>query len=92
MGRGGGFSRNEEVRGGRFDSRTQQLGGRFSRNYEGGSSVGGRPRPTTNRLRGEPEETKQQQRPPQRPAPAQQQDDFGEGPITDGLEGDDIPF
>jgi mono/diheme cytochrome c family protein len=32
-----------------------------------------------------------QQRPPQRPAPAQQ-DDFGEGPITDGLEGDDIPF
>lgn len=35
-----------------------------------------------------------QQRPqPQRPAPAQQQeDDFGEGPITDGMEGDDIPF
>jgi single-strand DNA-binding protein len=35
-----------------------------------------------------------QQRPqPQRPAPpARQEDDFGEGPITDGLEGDDIPF
>ena len=36
-----------------------------------------------------------QQRPqPQRPAPAQQQqeDDFGEGPITEGMEGDDIPF
>ena len=32
-----------------------------------------------------------QQRPPQRPAPAQQ-DDFGEGPITDGMEDDDIPF
>ena len=32
-----------------------------------------------------------QQRPPQRPAP-QQNDDFGEGPITDGLDGDDIPF
>jgi single-strand DNA-binding protein len=31
------------------------------------------------------------QRPPQRPAP-QQNDDFGEGPITDGLDGDDIPF
>ncbi|MCA1963196.1 MAG: single-stranded DNA-binding protein [Prosthecobacter sp.] len=27
------------------------------------------------------------------PAPVpQQQDDFGEGPITDGLDGDDIPF
>ncbi len=33
----------------------------------------------------------QQQRPPQRPAPAQQ-DDFGEGPITEGMEDDDIPF
>lgn len=36
--------------------------------------------------------------PPQRQAPRpaapppQQQDDFGEGPITDGLDGDDIPF
>lgn len=33
-----------------------------------------------------------QQRPAQRPAPAQQHDDFGEGPITDGMEDDDIPF
>ncbi len=34
-----------------------------------------------------------QQRPQQqRPAPAQQNDDFGEGPITDGMEDDDIPF
>lgn len=32
-----------------------------------------------------------QQRPAQRPAPAQN-DDFGEGPITDGMEEDDIPF
>ena len=35
-----------------------------------------------------------QQRPqaaPQRPAPAHE-DDLGEGPITDGMEGDDIPF
>jgi len=31
------------------------------------------------------------QPPAQRPAPAQE-DDFGEGPITDGMEGDDIPF
>ncbi len=35
----------------------------------------------------------QRPQPQQRPAPAQQQeDDFGEGPITDGMEGDDIPF
>ncbi|MCB1279006.1 single-stranded DNA-binding protein [Prosthecobacter sp.] len=33
-----------------------------------------------------------QQRPPQRPAPARQNDEFGEGPITDGMEDDDIPF
>lgn len=33
-----------------------------------------------------------QQRPQQRSAPAQQNDDFGEGPITDGMEDDDIPF
>lgn len=32
-----------------------------------------------------------QQRPAQPPAPAQN-DDFGEGPITDGMEEDDIPF
>ncbi len=32
-----------------------------------------------------------QQRPAQRPAPAQN-DDFGDGPITDGMEDDDIPF
>ena len=31
------------------------------------------------------------QRPAQRPAPAQN-DDFGEGPITDGMADDDIPF
>lgn len=70
--RGGGYSRpdssrNEEVvRGGRF---AQYSGGdrnRFSRNYEEGSSVGGRPRPTTNRLRGEPEETKRQTQPVKR--------------------------
>lgn len=32
------------------------------------------------------------QRQPQRQAPPAQQDDFGEGPITDGMEDDDIPF
>jgi len=30
--------------------------------------------------------------PQQQPAPAQQNDDFGEGPIPDGMEEDDIPF
>ena len=45
----------------------------------GGSGGGGYQRPA------------QQQRPAQRPAPAQQ-DDFGEGPITEGMEDDDIPF
>jgi single-strand DNA-binding protein len=33
-----------------------------------------------------------QQRPPQRQQPAQQEDDFGDGPITEGMEEDDIPF
>jgi len=33
-----------------------------------------------------------QQRTQQRPAPAQQGDDVGEGPITAGADGDDIPF
>lgn len=46
----------------------------------GGGGGGGYQRPAA-----------QQQRPPQRQAPAQQ-DDFGEGPITDGMEDDDIPF
>ena len=55
---------------------------------EGGSSGGGYNRPAA--------------RPAQRPAPAQQRsapaqskpqnDDFGEGPITEGMEDDDIPF
>lgn len=40
-----------------------------------------------------PQRPAAQQRPAQRSAPAQQQnDDFGEGPITDGMEDDDIPF
>lgn len=37
---------------------------------------------------GEPKKTVQP-RPAARPAPSQ---DFGEGPITDGMDGDDIPF
>ncbi|MCW0219683.1 MAG: single-stranded DNA-binding protein [Prosthecobacter sp.] len=48
--------------------------------YGGGGGGGGYQRPAP-----------QQQRPAQRPTPAQQ-DDFGEGPITEGMEDDDIPF
>lgn len=57
-------------------------GGGGGGGYGGGGGGGGYQRPAP------------QQRPqPQRPAPpARQEDDFGEGPITDGLEGDDIPF
>lgn len=33
-----------------------------------------------------------QQRPPQRQAPPAQNDEFGEGPITDGMDDDEIPF
>ena len=55
-------------------------GGYGGGNSGGGGGGGGYQRPAA-----------QQQRPPQRQAPAQQ-DDFGEGPITDGMEDDDIPF
>jgi single-strand DNA-binding protein len=48
----------------------------------GGGGGGGYQRPA-------PQQRPQAQ--PQRPAPAHE-DDFGEGPITDGMEGDDIPF
>lgn len=57
---------------------------------EGGSGGGG----GYNRPQQRPQQRPApQQRPQQqRPAPAQQNDDFGEGPITDGMEDDDIPF
>jgi len=68
-------------------------------NYQGGDDEGGYSAPPPQQQRraapqgggGYQRSAAPQQRPPQRPAPAQQ-DDFGEGPITDGLEGDDIPF
>lgn len=56
---------------------------------EGGSSGGGYNRPAA---RPAQRPAPAQQRPAQRPAPAQQSDDFGEGPITEGMEDDDIPF
>lgn len=76
-------------------------GGGGGGNYQGGDDEGGysapppqqqrRPAPQQGGGGGYQRSAAPQQRPPQRPAPAQQ-DDFGEGPITDGLEGDDIPF
>jgi single-strand DNA-binding protein len=60
--------------------------------YSGGGGGGGgynRPQQRPMQQRGGPAP---QQRPQQRPAPAQQNDDFGEGPITEGMEDDDIPF
>lgn len=58
-------------------------GGGGGGNYGGGGGGGGG---------GYQQRSGGQQRPPQRPAPAQQHDDFGEGPITEGMEDDDIPF
>ena len=77
-GGGGGYQGGHDDEGGYSSSPPPQQARRPMGNSGGGGGGYQRPAP-------------QQQRPPQRPAP-QQQDDFGEGPITDGLEGDDIPF
>lgn len=77
-GGGGGYQGGHDDEGGYSPSPPPQQARRPVGNSGGGGGGYQRPAP-------------QQQRPPQRPAP-QQQDDFGEGPITDGLEGDDIPF
>ena len=75
-------------------------GGGGGGSYQGGDDEGGYSAPPPQQQRrpapqqgggGYQRSAAPPQRPPQRPAPAQQ-DDFGEGPITDGLEGDDIPF
>jgi single-strand DNA-binding protein len=76
-GGGGGYQGGDDEGG--YSPPPQQQARRPMGN-SGGGGGGGYQRPAP-----------QPQRPPQRPAP-QQQDDFGEGPITDGLEGDDIPF
>ncbi len=66
-------------------------GGGYSGGGGGGGGGGGynRPqqRPAPQRSSSPPQRPQQQ-----RPAPAQQNDEFGEGPITDGMEDDDIPF
>ncbi|HEY1081834.1 MAG TPA: single-stranded DNA-binding protein [Prosthecobacter sp.] len=58
-------------------------GGGGGGNYGGGGGGGGG---------GFQQRSSAPQRQPQRQAPPAQQDDFGEGPITDGMEDDDIPF
>ena len=86
-----------------LDSKGGAAGGGGGGSYQGGDDEGGYSAPPPQQQRrpapqqggggggGYQRSAAPQQRPPQRPAPAQQ-DDFGEGPITDGLEGDDIPF
>jgi single-strand DNA-binding protein len=91
-GGGGGYQGgDDEGGGGGYSSAPPQQqyrrpaggGGGNGGGYGGGGGGGNFQRPA-------PPQQRQQ---PQRPAPApQQQDDFGEGPITDGLDGDDIPF
>lgn len=62
-------------------------GGGGGGNYGGGNSGGGGGGGS-----GYQQRPASPQRPPQRQAPPAQQDDFGEGPITEGMEDDDIPF
>ncbi|MEQ1747836.1 MAG: single-stranded DNA-binding protein [Prosthecobacter sp.] len=83
-GGGGGYSGGED--GESYSAPPQQqrrpMGG--GGGYSGGGGGGYQQRAAAPQQRPQPQ---------QRPAPAQQQeDDFGEGPITDGMEGDDIPF
>ncbi|MBB5034177.1 single-stranded DNA-binding protein [Prosthecobacter vanneervenii] len=78
--------------GGGGDDEGGYSGGGGGGGYSGGGGGGG----GYNRPQQRPQQrpAPQQQRPQQRPAPAPQpqHDDFGEGPITDGMEDDDIPF
>jgi single-strand DNA-binding protein len=77
----------------------QFLGGKGGRGEEGGDSGGGygggAPAPQRRQAgsagggSGYPQRQQAAQRPPQRPAA---EEDFGEGPITDDLDGDEIPF
>jgi single-strand DNA-binding protein len=83
----GGYSGGEDGEG--YSAPPQQQrrpagGGSGYSGGGGGSGVGYQQRAAAPQQRPQPQ---------QRPAPSQQQeDDFGEGPITDGMEGDDIPF
>lgn len=59
-----------------------QGGGGSGGGYQGGGGGGG----------GYQRPASGAQRPPQRQQPPPQDDDFGDGPITEGMEEDDIPF
>jgi len=80
-GGGGGGGQREEEEGGGSYNRPQRQGGGGGGGYGGnrGSSGGGGGGGGSSRPA-----------PAQRPAP--KDDDFGNGPITDGLDEDDIPF
>lgn len=69
-------------------------GGDEEGGYSGGGGGGGAGGGGYNRPAARPAQrpAPAQQRPAPRPAPPPQNDDFGEGPITDGMEDDDIPF
>lgn len=66
-------------------------GGDEEGGYSGGGGGGAynRPQQRPMQQRGGPAPA---QRPQQRQGPVQQNDDFGDGPITEGMEDDDIPF
>lgn len=81
-GGGGGYAGGDESEGYSAPAPQQQRRQGGGGGYGGGGGSGG----------GYQQRSGGQQRPPQRPAPAQQHDDFGEGPITEGMEDDDIPF
>ena len=65
----------------------ERAGGGGGGDEEGGSY--NRPPQRPSQQRGGPSSA---QRPQQRPSSTQQNDEFGEGPITEGMEDDDIPF
>jgi single-strand DNA-binding protein len=76
---GGGGQREEEEGGGGYNRPQRQSGG-------GGGGYGG------NRGGGGGGNSGGSSRPAPAQRPAPKDDDFGEGPITDGLDEDDIPF
>lgn len=84
---GGGYQGGDDEGGGSYNSAPPQQ--QYRRPAAGGAGNGGGGGGGNFQRPGPPQQRQQPQRPAQAP---QQQDDFGEGPITDGLDGDDIPF
>jgi single-strand DNA-binding protein len=87
-GGGGGAQRDDEEGGGGGYSRPQRQSGGGGGGYGGGGGGGGGGY-GGNRSGGG---SGASSRPAPAPRPAPKDDDFGEGPITDGLDEDDIPF